>query len=189
MTQDIYLVVGGRGFLGNHIVQNLVARGDDVSVFDILNRHGSNVPYYQGDISEEGDLLDALKKVSPPYATAFQLLLNFLSKSSATCIFHTASPHATTATNKEFHKVNVIGTRAVISAAQKAGVKKLVFTSSSGIVFNGKDLNGVNESEPYVKNQMSEYMDTKVIAEKDILAANGQSGLLTCILRPSGIFG
>jgi sterol-4alpha-carboxylate 3-dehydrogenase (decarboxylating) len=85
--------------------------------------------------------------------------------------------------------VNVNGTRAVISAAQKVGVKKLVFTSSAGMVFEGKDLKGADETEPYVKIQMSDYLETKVIAEKDILAANGQNGLLTCSLRPSGIFG
>jgi nucleoside-diphosphate-sugar epimerase len=65
MSKDIYLVVGGSGLLGNHIVQKLVARGENVSVFDIVirDRHGG-VQYYQGDINEEGDILDALKQAS-----------------------------------------------------------------------------------------------------------------------------
>jgi nucleoside-diphosphate-sugar epimerase len=63
-AKDTYLVIGGSGFLGRHIVEKLLARGDAVSVFDIVQRY-HDVPFYTGDISEEGQVRQAVQKVSP----------------------------------------------------------------------------------------------------------------------------
>jgi len=59
--RDIYMVIGC-GFLGRHIVQQLVDRGDNVSVFDIVQRY-FDVPFYSGDITNIDDLTNALRKV------------------------------------------------------------------------------------------------------------------------------
>lgn len=61
--RDTYLVIGGNGFLGRHIVQQLRDRGDIVSVFDIVERY-SDVPFYAGDISDQNSVASALQKVS-----------------------------------------------------------------------------------------------------------------------------
>ena len=61
-SKDIYLVIGGSGFLGRHIVNALVARRDTVSVFDIVQRH-HDVPFYSGDITKQASVSDALSKV------------------------------------------------------------------------------------------------------------------------------
>ncbi|TFK37252.1 hypothetical protein BDQ12DRAFT_685561 [Crucibulum laeve] len=169
-TKEMYLVVGGSGLLGRHIVEQLRDRGDSVSVLDLVQRH-DDVPFYSGDISEEDVALSALKT------------------SGATCVIHTASPHATTAPPALFWKVNVEGTNAVIAACLASGVKKLIYTSSSGVVFTGSDLNGIDESFPYPTKPMDVYMETKIRAEKAVIAANGKNELLTAIIRPSGIFG
>ena len=60
--KDVYLVIGGSGFLGRHIVNALLARGESVSVFDIVQRH-HDVPFYSGDITEKISISDALSKV------------------------------------------------------------------------------------------------------------------------------
>jgi sterol-4alpha-carboxylate 3-dehydrogenase (decarboxylating) len=61
--RDVYLVIGGSGFLGRHIVEALLGRGDDVSAFDIVQRY-DDVPFYTGDIAEQGAVAQALQKAS-----------------------------------------------------------------------------------------------------------------------------
>lgn len=61
-SKDVYLVIGGSGFLGRHVVEALLARDDSVAVFDIVQRY-HDVPFYSGDISEEEQVSDALRKV------------------------------------------------------------------------------------------------------------------------------
>jgi len=66
MTQtkkrDVYMVIGGNGFLGRHIVLQLLERGDIVSAFDIVERY-NDVQFYSGDISDQESVASALRKV------------------------------------------------------------------------------------------------------------------------------
>jgi sterol-4alpha-carboxylate 3-dehydrogenase (decarboxylating) len=68
-------------------------------------------------------------------------------------------------------------------------VRKLVFTSSAGVVFTGQDLINIDERYPAPDKAMDAYNESKAKAEELVLGANGKDGLLTVALRPSGIFG
>lgn len=85
--------------------------------------------------------------------------------------------------------MNVEGTRNVIEAAIAAGVRKLVYHSSSGVVFDGRDIMNGDESLPYPKKHLDPYTASRAMAEELVLAANGTNGLKTTCIRPTGIFG
>ena len=110
------------------------------------------------------------------------------SQTNATAIFHTVSPIVGLQQNV-YHKVNVEGTKTVIAASLANGVKKLVYTSSAGLVFSGEDIIDIDERLPSPEKPMDAYNETKAIAERLVIEANGQEGLKTVSLRPSGIFG
>ncbi|KAF8073842.1 C-3 sterol dehydrogenase [Lyophyllum atratum] len=169
-SKDIYLVIGGSGFLGRHIVQQLRDRGDTVAALDLVQRY-HDVPFYSADITDQAQVADALRK------------------SGTTCIIHTASPPATLNNPTLYFRVNVDGTKAIIAAAVETGVRKLVYTSSAGVVFNGGDLVNIDERLPAPEIPLDSYNDSKAKAEAVVLAANGKGGLLTVALRPAGIFG
>jgi sterol-4alpha-carboxylate 3-dehydrogenase (decarboxylating) len=169
---DIYLVIGGSGFVGRHIVQQLLDRGDTVSVLDLVQRY-HDVPFYHADITDQAQVAEVLRKTG------------------TTCIIHTASPPAALKleTGDLYYRVNVLGTKSIIAAAQATGVRKLVFTSSAGVVWTGASLIDVDERTPVPEKPNDPYTHSKAQAEEAVLAANGKNGLLTVALRPAGIFG
>lgn len=152
------LVIGGCGFLGHHVV-NLLLRDwtSTVSVVDLKcqrNRRpdSDGVEYVEADITDADGLLKVFGKLKPDV------------------VIHTASPPAQglgAVANDVFKKVNVDGTRAVISACQKSGVKALVYTSSASVMSNNKDdLINANEDYPVIRGKMQTeyYSETKVLS-------------------------
>ncbi|GAA6005958.1 hypothetical protein JCM11491_004072 [Sporobolomyces phaffii] len=177
-SSETYAVIGGEGFLGAALVSELLARHPPARVasLGLTQRRFEPAAYrfVRTDI------------------TSFESVAAALAASGATTVFHTASPHAN-ATADVWHRVNVDGTRAVVAACRAAGVKKLVFTSSATVVFDNDALKNVDERIPTVDVEGDRgeptYVSTKAKAEKIVLDANGQDGLLTCSLRLSGIIG
>lgn len=89
-----------------------------------------------------------------------------------------------------YEKVNIVGTENVLAQCVAHGVPKLVFTSSAGVVYDGEEqVMDVDERLDFPVTPMDAYNETKARAEALVLAANGKDGLLTCALRPAGIFG
>jgi nucleoside-diphosphate-sugar epimerase len=85
--------------------------------------------------------------------------------------------------------VNLGGSRSVLRAAWAARVPKLVYVSTASAVYEGRDIENGDETLPYARTSQAPYADSKIAAEKEILAANGQRGVFTCALRPHVIFG
>jgi len=156
------VVVGGCGFLGHHIVSLILKRHPSTTVYVLDLRTTSNrnaspqVSYYDGDITD----LEAMKK-----------LFNELRPDA---VIHTASPH--------FHlpsqihdKVNVGGTKNLITAAQEAGVKAFVYTSSASVVLGpGIELINANEEWPLITGDAQpEYYTTTKVCRNPIKEALG----------------
>ena len=165
------LVTGGGGFVGGYIVQRLLARGYAVRS---IGRSPQPKLVAKGVEVVCGDLTDA---------TAV----------SAACegvdaVFHVAARAGVWGSWESFYGPNVIGTRNVLSACRKWQVKRLVYTSTPSVVFNGDSIRGGDESLPYGKNWLCHYAETKALAEQEALAANSEK-LQVVALRPHLIFG
>jgi sterol-4alpha-carboxylate 3-dehydrogenase (decarboxylating) len=125
--------------------------------------------------------------------TSLSALSAVFDKVQPSIVINTASPHFD-AHPDILKKVNIEGTRTLLEAAQSCpSVKAFVHTSSSSVVHDTlSPLHGVDEGWPYVcPNPREPYSETKVYAEKDVLAANetGEQKMLTCAVRPAGIIG
>ncbi|XP_061212678.1 sterol-4-alpha-carboxylate 3-dehydrogenase, decarboxylating isoform X1 [Neopsephotus bourkii] len=164
-------VIGGSGFLGQHMVEQLLEKGYAVNVFDIQKRFDNDrVQFFLGDLCDKEALLPALQGVS--------------------VAFHCASPAPSSDNRELFYKVNFMGTKAVIEACKEAGVQRLVLTSSASVVFEGTDIKNGSEDLPYAKKPIDYYTETKILQEKEVLSANDPgNNFLTTAIRPHGIFG
>jgi nucleoside-diphosphate-sugar epimerase len=165
------LVTGGGGFLGGAIVRQLVGRGDDVRAFqrgDYPDLAKLGVSVFRGDLTKA----------------------ETLSRAADGCemVVHTAAKAGVWGPYREYHRVNVIGTQAVLDVCHRLGIGRLVYTSSPSVVFDGRDEQGIDEQAPYPSRYLTAYPQTKADAEKLVLAANSQS-FATVALRPHLIWG
>jgi 2-alkyl-3-oxoalkanoate reductase len=165
------LVTGGGGFLGSAIVRLLVERGDDVRSFS----RGEYPDLTRLGVSQfRGDLLDT----------------DALDRAAAGCdiIFHVAAKAGIWGRYADFYRTNVNGTENVIAVCLRNGIDRLVYTGSPSVVFDGKDVEGGDESLPYPPRYDADYPKTKAMAEKLVLAASSPR-FATVSLRPHLIWG
>jgi nucleoside-diphosphate-sugar epimerase len=165
------LVTGGGGFLGKAIVTQLIARGDEVRSFSRgdypeLRRLGAEV--------KRGDIIDADSVA--------------LAARRCDVVFHAAAKAGIWGSYREYYDTNVVGTENVIAACRHHNINRLVYTSSPSVVFDGRDMEGVDESAPYPETFEAPYPKTKALAEKLVLKVNNND-LATVALRPHLIWG
>jgi 2-alkyl-3-oxoalkanoate reductase len=166
------LVTGAGGFLGRYIVEQLVARGDRIRAlcrghYPGLEKLG--VEIVRADIRDRERTIAACHDVD--------------------VVFHAAAKPGIWGPWQEYYSTNVEGTHNVLEGCFAHEVPKLVYTSSPSVTFDGRDQCGVDESAPYPTHWLCHYAHTKAIAEQEVLAANGRSGVATCSLRPHLIWG
>ena len=85
--------------------------------------------------------------------------------------------------------VNVGGTENLVHAAQAAGVKRFVPTASNSVVMGGQRISGGDETLPYTERFNNLYTETRWLRKSSCSGQNGVGGMLTCSIRPSGIWG
>lgn len=166
------LVTGGGGFLGLYIVEQLLQAGHSVRVF--CRGHYSTLETL-GVETIQGDLRDA---------SAVEKACG-----NVEAVFHTAAIPGVWGDWHTYHGINTQGTLNVIAACRRNAVKRLIYTSSPSVVFDGADHVDADESLKYPTTWLCHYPHSKALAEQAVLAANDGWNLRTVSLRPHLIWG
>lgn len=166
------LVTGGAGFVGSHVVDQLVARGDQVVVADDLSTgEAANLPpravLVRVDISDAEALAEAF------LGERFDALVH--AAAEARVVVSVADPARS-------ERVNVRGTANVLALARDAGARRFVFFSTGGAIY-GETPSCATEETP--ARPISPYGQHKLQAEELVRA----SRLSYAILRPGNVYG
>lgn len=171
------LVTGGAGFIGSHIVEELLTNNYEVAVLDNLssgklsNIEVEKVKYYEGDIVNEQFVNNAVSEFKPDY------------------IIHQAAQVSVVESVKDIlndEQINIRGSLNIINAARLNNVERIVFASSAAVYGNPQYL-PIDESHP--THPMSPYGLSKLTVEKYLEIANSLYGLNYTILRYSNVYG
>ncbi len=179
------LVTGGAGFIGSHIVEKLLSEGHEVVCLDNFDpyyspalkvqniecfKENKNFSLIRGDVRDE------------------ELTRKILSR-GIEYIFHNAAQAGVRASIKEPKKVNDIninGTLNILMASLDAGIKKVIFASSSSVY--GKTMY-LPFDEEHPKTPVSPYGVSKLAAENYCRVFNEVYGLKTTSLRYFTVYG
>ena len=172
------LVLGGRGFIGSHLINALLDQGHIVRCFDRPNLiqigsphlNNPNFETYEGDFASESDVANALIGCDACY----HLVSTTLPKSSnEDPVFDV--------------ETNVLATIRLLTHAVRLGVKKVIFVSSGGTVYGVPEQVPIMESHP--TNPICSYGITKLTIEKYLELFHRIYGLDYTVLRLANPFG
>ena len=171
------LVTGGAGFIGSHLVEALVKRGDRVRIVDNLSAGAmknlksvaNRVEFIRGDIRSESVLRRGVKGVNVVF---HQAALRSVPKS-------VDNPAA-------YHDVNVTATFHLLRYAKEAGVRRVVYASSSSVY---GDHTPLPQSETIIPKPQSPYAASKLAMEVYCMMFTRLYGLETVGLRYFNVFG
>jgi nucleoside-diphosphate-sugar epimerase len=170
---SLILVTGATGFLGAHVVENLLKQGHRVRAT------GRSLP--------EGQKLSTLGAEFMPAdltdAEAVEKLMTGVES-----VVHCAALSSIWGKYEDFFEANVVATDHLVKAALRANVKKFVHISTPSLYISPQDRLKIEESEELPPNKINFYAHTKALAEERV-DQGFKNGLATIILRPQGIFG
>lgn len=177
MGKRLYLVTGGAGFIGSHICERLLKEGHSVRVLDNffsgkeanLESLGGDVDLIRGDIREPKTIAEAMRGV---HVVFHEAALGSVPRS-------VADPVTT-------HEVNITGTLNVLLAARDAGVRRVVYASSSSVYGETEEL---PKHEGMMPQPLSPYALSKLAGEHYITVFNHVYGFEAVGLRYFNIFG
>lgn len=163
------LVCGGAGYIGSHMVRFLGQAGHEVVVFDNLSTgHREAV---QGAELVVGDVLDAGALEAVFAAHRFDAVMHFCARSLVG--ESVAEPYA-------YYENNVAGSLGLLQAMRRAGVDKLVF-SSTAAVFGKPQADSIDEDHP--TDPINPYGASKLMVERMLADAADACGLRSVALR------
>ncbi|MGH2961581.1 MAG: SDR family oxidoreductase [Solirubrobacterales bacterium] len=169
------LVTGGTGFLGSHLVRALAARGDEVRV---LARPTSRLEPLLGIEFERasGDVLDA---------GSVRAAMEGVER-----VFHVAGITSMRPRDRErVFEINVTGTRHVLEEARRAGVQRVVHTSSVGGIGPAKRGGVADESQEFTGGRLGNtYVNSKHEAEQEAFRC-AEQGLSVVCVNPTFVLG
>lgn len=180
----LYLVTGGAGFIGSHLVHALVARGDRVRVLD---------DFSSGRMENLADL----EPVEYPLSGSVEIVRGSITSPThcrRACqgvdgVLHEAAQVSVPRSIEdpvESYEINVMGTLRMLEAARQNGVKRFVFAASSAAYGNTKTLPKIETMPP---EPLSPYASGKLAGEA-LLRVYGEShGIKTVCLRYFNVFG
>src|SRR5216117_663304 len=170
------LVVGGGGYIGTHVVEQLLAEGWRVRVLDRLLFGKAPLQDFFGNPRfelVEGDATDILKLIEAMQGASAVVHLAGLVGDPACAVDESFTRHA-----------NVFATRLIKKAAQSLGVRRFVFASSCSVY----GINPAEVSETSEVNPVSLYARTKVESERELLLDANEDFCVTT-LRFATVFG
>lgn len=170
------LVTGGAGFIGSHVADALIARGDTVTVVDDLSRGrreqvSAGARFVGCDVAGDG-LAGAVAAARPE--VIFHLAAQIDVRESVRDPLRDA-------------EVNVLGTVNVLRAAVDAGTRRVVFSSSGGAIYGDTEVVPTPESQPCLP--ASPYGTAKLGAEAYGGTFHRQNGLEFVALRYANVYG
>lgn len=170
------LVTGANGFLGSHIVRNLLLQGYTVRALvranaNIKNLEGLAVDFVYGYIDNQDDVTKAVN--------------------GCTYVIHAASITSQFGISyKQYEQVNVTATKYVVEACLQHNIKKLVFISTAGAFNPGKKNNPGTELNGFTMfSSGSGYIITKYLAQQYVLEQVEKNNLPAVIINPAFILG
>lgn len=184
MSRTIYLVTGAAGFLGSHVCDELLERGNHVRALVLPG--DKSVKYVPSEVEiVEGDLcdMDSLERFFT------------IPEGEQSIVIHCASMVTTNADfSQKLIDVNVGGTKNMIDQCLKhPECKKMVYVSSTGAIPEQPKGTAIREVCQFTpineKTQVGCYSQSKAMATQAVLDACRKRGLKACVVHPSGILG
>ncbi|MBC9718158.1 UDP-glucose 4-epimerase GalE [Streptomyces sp. TRM66268-LWL] len=171
-----WLITGGAGYIGAHVVRSLLAAGEQAVVFDdlssgIAERVPEGVPFVEGTVLDREKLDRAI------------------AEHGITGVVHLAAKKQVGESVElplHYYHENIEGLRVLLAAVAAAGVRSFVF-SSSAAVYGMPDVDLVTEDTPCLP--MSPYGETKLAGEWLVRAAGRAHGIATASLRYFNVAG
>jgi nucleoside-diphosphate-sugar epimerase len=163
----VWAISGGAGFLGLHLARRLVADGHEVRSLDLvpLDEPGLDVKEIRGDIRDDASCRSLV--------------------GGARILVHAAAALPIRGSREEIRSVNVDGTLTLLAAAAEAGVRQVVFVSSTA-VYGIPEKHPIEEDDPL--QGVGHYGESKIAAE-EVCRAFMTRGLESVILRPKTFIG